>query len=249
MTSSTTPDEKSIEVTFAIYAHRLADEMRKKLITFAPSQQDEEELAYDSRLIGSGCRELYIQFKKSYTHNYGLSFPIRKKKQLENLQDKYPPFSAFYVAASFPNSSQLLDAQHRLDNRDFLDSYFAVDARSLDDNSNSVRYINHILSAKTNISSYPNHGPERVECPINRPQWLTGYELLCTFLDYPHCGLSSRRASLPAVGSRIIVRNGQAYRVEPNYSYDDPELFLINRAKEPIYIPGNEVHLLLRVFD
>jgi hypothetical protein len=258
--TSKPPDEKSIEVVFAAYAARLAQEMGKTLITYAPSQAKEKKLAYDAKLIRKGCRELYIQFKKSSTNKYGLAFRPSDKAQLNMLKTKYPPLSAFYVAATFIDDDSLFRGQHLLGSADFLDHYFAVDARMLADDSNSVRFRDAILENKTNVGTYPNHGPNRVEHPIYRPFWLTGSELLCAFLRCDSFALSSRTGRstgivrrYPSIGSQIVVRNGRVFRLPINNNVEFPEEYdrswEVDVTNEPLYMPGHEVHTVFRVLE
>lgn len=254
MAKSRPPDEKSIEVVFAAYVARLAHEMGKKLITFAPSQAKEKALGYDSRLIGEGCRELYIQFKRASAHNYGLAFHPSDKAQLNTLKTKYPPLSAFYVAASFADDHALLHAQHRLAAPKLLDQYFAVDAQALECDSNSVRFNACILTWKCHSLDFPNHGPAQMRYPIERRFWLTGSELLCRFLGCDHRFLSrgpGRYSVPPTRGCRLVVRNGQVFREAVDIAHESPNYgsWPFDTGNEPVYMPGDEVTLMLRVCD
>lgn len=249
------PDEKSIEVVFAAYAARLAKSIGKTLITYAPSQTLEKDLAYDGKFIGSGCRELYVQFKKSSVHRYGMAFRPSDKEQLEALQKKYPPRSAFYVAASFEDDTDLFASQHSLAEAGFLDRYLAVDATILDKSSNSVRFNQDLLNHKRNIHDFPNHGTGHKKTTIHRPNWLTGCELLCSFLgcDCTDPFASKSTSTKSIIGSRVVVRDGRLVRlpmnVRSNNEDADYDSWSINRSNEPIYIASKEISLLLRVFD
>lgn len=258
MTLSNPPDEKSIEMVFAAYAARLAQDLGKTLITYAPSQAREKELGYDSKLISGGCRELYIQFKKSRWYEYGFAFRPSDKDQLKVLKRRYPLLSAFYVAAAFEDDEALLRSQHGPNPADFLDNYIAVAAHTLDENSNSVRFTKYILENSRSHSHYPNHGPGHTEKRIDPSLWRKGCELLCAFLGC-HCFMyrmknsSKYRNVQPSVGCRIVVRNRRVYRlpleVTSNIPLDEYANWSVDRESEPIYIPGEEVNLMLRVFD
>lgn len=253
MATSRPPDEKSIEVVFAAYAARLAHEMGKILITYAPSQAREKELAYDSRLISGGCRELYIQFKKSRWYEYGFAFKPSDKNQLAVLKRKYPKLSAFYVAAAFDGDEELLSSQHtyRRKPAEFLDNYIAVAAHALDKDSNSVRFTRDTL-INSRSRYYPNHGPGHTAKPIDPSLWRKGCELLCAFLGGDCPSLKYQNAQ-PSVGCRIVKRNRRVYRlpleVTPDALQEDYVSMATEANSEPIYIPDDEVHLMLRVFD
>lgn len=256
MARSKPPDEKSIEVVFAAYAALLAHEMGKKLITFAPSQAQEKWLGYDSKLIGKGCRELYIQFKRVSAHNYGFAFHPSDKAQLDTLKTRYPPLSAFYVAASFSDDNALFNGQHELDPAEFLDRYIAVDVQALEYDSNSVRFSDAVLNRKADCGANPNQGRGWARKPIERPLWLAGSELLCGFLGCEYRFTIKRMAARPARpnrGCRLIVRDEEVYRVAldvaDNVLPDVYPSWSVDTVSEPVYMPRNEVNLMLRVFD
>ena len=58
------PSEVLSQMLFVNYAQRLAASLSKRMVLFAPTQPEEELAGYDASLIGNGCRELYLQFKR-----------------------------------------------------------------------------------------------------------------------------------------------------------------------------------------
>lgn len=141
------PSEMLSQMLFAVYANEYAQRLGKRIVFFAPTQPEEEQMAYDVALLEVGCRELYLQFKRAEQgkpDRARLRVKIDNKPsapstlgQLDRLSSEYPPRSAFYVAGAFWNLDDTFLAQHMLAGpsgfavADFLDIYAAVRAEQI----------------------------------------------------------------------------------------------------------------------
>jgi hypothetical protein len=247
------PDEKTIEIAFAQYAARLAQQLGKTLIMYAPSQVLEKEVGYDNRLIGAGAKELYIQFKKSNAPNYGYSLNLNNKQQMKTLKDKYLSGSAFYVAGSFENDGDFLTTQHRASTGEFLNKYLAVNAHILENTSTLIRFSEQNLIQRANNSSQPNHGYKRIENKISRSDWKTGCELLCDFLgcECDKHGTVISASRRPSVGCQIrFTSDGRPVRLPINFQGNVDRFVSEFQVNDNFrFVPGQEVSRVLRVID
>jgi hypothetical protein len=213
------PSEVLSQMLFVSYAQRFASSLSKTMVLFAPTQPEEELTGYDVSLIGKGCRELYLQFKRGYPDERSEEVrfkvdnsPTRRAgiKQLDTLKKKYPPLSAFYVAAGFWDVRCSLEAQNSVSSdRDFLDLYGAISAHAValpkrqqtSQVSLGSRYYPYGGSAK----SYNPYKIRDANSWTHGVHWFLGSELFEGFL----------RRSDPSVGCSIEIRGGQVVRV-PN---------------------------------
>jgi hypothetical protein len=99
---------------FSNFAFQRAVECGKRLQIFAPTQREEEELAYDVACIG--CKELYLQFKNVkdliFMVDNRTSEDPPRRPQLDTLKT-YPQNCVFYIAPRFQNtkSTSVMDKQ------------------------------------------------------------------------------------------------------------------------------------------
>jgi hypothetical protein len=177
--SSNPPNEKICEELFLAYTLQFA--RSGKVIMYAPSQVEEKQLGYDASLfVGQSYRELVLQFKKPHlegTRNYRIDIASRSDTHQRDLLAQYPPYSAFYIAASFQNTLDLLQTQKNvLTVAGFLDRYIAIPAHILYE-AHRVYFTKWITFRKVQYERM-----NRSQESIKNFDWLTGSKLLRLFL-------------------------------------------------------------------
>lgn len=232
------PSEMLSQMLFVSYAQRLAQTLSKRIVLFAPTQPEEELAGYDARLIGSGCRELYLQFKRGGQHvsSNEIRFqvdnaPSRKAgtKQLDTLKNDYPPLSAFYVAGGFWDVNCTLEAQKIISSdKDFLDIYAAVSAHAIDlgsKKSSQVCLGSYCRPCNRVTKKYAVHLVRKPDLTHGK-DWFYGSELLQKFL------LGGAKSG---AGCTVRVERGQVIR-HPNLKarelFGDNKVFSIPLFKD-----------------
>lgn len=234
------PSEMLSQMLFVSYAQRLAQTFSKRIVLFAPTQPEEELAGYDAKLINSGCRELYLQFKrgKPETSPDEIRFqidnaPSRKAgtKQLDTLKNNYPSLSAFYVVGGFWDVNCTLEAQKTISSdKDFLDIYAAVSAHAIDlgsKKSSQVCLGSCCRPCNGVTKKYAIHLVRKPKMTYRR-EWFYGSELLEAFLS---------GGTKSTVGCTVRIEGGQAIR-RPNVMarelVSDNDVFRIQPSRDRI---------------
>lgn len=262
------PSEILSQTLFINYAQRLAKSISKRLVLFAPTQPEEELAGYDASLIGDGCRELYLQFKRGNQHTspdeirFKVDNSPSKKagtKQLDTLKFDYPPLSTYYVAGGFWDVRSTLEAQQSItSDEDFLDLYAAVSAHAI--NLPSKRLSSQVCLGsqckpcnKVTKSFNVCMVQSKLKKMVHGREWFYGSELFREFLT---------KGNASNVGCSIRVQGSQVVRVptlQARRLAGDDTNFPIQSATDAIFAENRRIPryhhsdstpmLTVRVFD
>jgi hypothetical protein len=264
----TPPSEMLSQTLFINYAQRLAKSLSKRIVLFAPTQPEEELAGYDASLIGDGCRELYLQFKrgKQETSPDEIRFkvdnaPSKKAgtKQLDTLKYNYPALSAYYIAGGFWDVRCTLEAQRSItSDEDFLDLYAAVSAHAIDlppkRQSSQVCLGDRCQPCNRLTKSYNVCMVQsKSKKMVHGNEWFYGSELFREFMT---------KGTASSVGCSIRVQRGQAMRIsnararqltgeDVNFPIQlDRDVIFAQKRRIPRYRHTDSTPMLtVRVFD
>ncbi|MGC4042250.1 MAG: hypothetical protein QM758_00410 [Armatimonas sp.] len=132
------PPEKTIETLFLRYLLQCFPLGKASL--YAPSTREEFLNGYDAQVLGpSAFWEVFLQFKRPTLTQAG--FTIQLTKHQHQRLRKYPPKTAYYIAATFLTVEELMHAQRTITNpHDFLSRFIAIDLACLEDDSCFIKY-------------------------------------------------------------------------------------------------------------
>ena len=237
------PSEILSQTLFINYVQRLAKSLSKRIVLFAPTQPEEELAGYDASLIGDGCRELYLQFKRGNqkTSPDEIRFKVDNSpskragtKQLDVLKDEYPALSTYYVVGGFWDIRCTLEAQRSIaSDVDFLDIYAAVSAHA-------IKLPSRSLSSQVCLGSRCKPCNKLMKtfsvCMVQSKskkmahgrEWFYGSELFREFLT---------RGTASSVGCTILVQGRRVVRVPTAQARD----FISDNAVFPIQTAGDAI--------
>jgi hypothetical protein len=112
-----------------------------EITLYAPTSREEYKQGYDGRFTGtSSFREVYLQFKRPQWHSGG-TFSIKTTPHQHANLLKRPAGSAFYVAHTFLNMSELGEAQQGAGcAKDFLRYFVLIDVTALRPDTERIYY-------------------------------------------------------------------------------------------------------------
>lgn len=181
------PSETMLHLLFVSYARSLAKKSGKRLIVYAPTQNQEATKAYDAGLMRGGTAyELYLQFKRTTKAKGGLGFRVDKPDQLDTLKKDHLPGWVYYVTGRFLDIDCALKAQEDgWTDPAILDMFSAVSAHDISippgKGSTTVPIGNGSCDPPTFGSFVDLLGPKRTPLLPGMP--LQGFDLLDRFIN------------------------------------------------------------------
>lgn len=262
------PSEVMTQMLFVNYAQHLAKSLSKRIVLFAPTQPEEELTGYDASLIGGGCRELYLQFKRGKQESSTTdeirfqvdNSPSRKAgtKQLDTLKRAYPPLSAYYVAGGFWDVRCALEAQKKITaDDDFLDVYAAVSAHAIHlpsgQKSSQVCLGGRCKPCNRSTKYHVCMVQSKWKGLVHGADWFYGSELFHEFLtrgaaSRVGCSIRVQRRQvvrIPTAPARQLAGDNAFYPIQPA-----TDAVLAENRRIPRYRHSDSTPLLtVRVFD